>query len=42
MTPIATTVNGNEVSAEFSSGEYGMIDCEMYLRKMNIYLGDYD
>ena len=42
MTPIATTVNGSEVSAEFSSGEYGMIDCEMYLRKMNIYLGDYD
>lgn len=42
MTPIATTVNGSEVSAEFSSGEYGMIDVEMYLRKLNIYLGDYD
>ena len=42
MTPISTTVNGSEVSAELGNGEYGMIDCEMYLRKMNIYLGDYD
>ena len=42
MTPVTTTVNGNEVSAELGNGEYGMIDCEMYLRKMNIYLGDYD
>ena len=42
MKPVETTSNGSIVSADLRSGEYGMIDVEMYLRKMNIYLGDYD
>ena len=42
ISAIKTTIKGNEVSANFSNGEYGLIDAEMYLRKLNIYIGDYD
>lgn len=42
MTPVLTSCNGSTVSADLGNGEYGIIDVEMYLRKLNIYLGDYD
>lgn len=40
--PVTTRINGNEVSAEFATGEYGMIDVEQYLRRLNIYPEDYN
>ena len=42
LIPVKTKAKDGIVSADLTSGEYGLIDVEMYLRKLNIYLGDYD